>query len=186
MGVKVAFASIYHTQSNGAVKKANALIFTAIKNILENQPKGKWAEELPRSIWCHNTFVCKVTKFTPLKLLYGEELITPEQIKFHSARTRAETTYSATEAESKDLLEPERMKVSKNLQSYHNEIREWRDKKEKQKHIEARDLVLLRSPRTKASRKLEPKWSGPFVVTEETRRGSFHLADNEGRVLEHS
>jgi hypothetical protein len=44
MGVKAAFASVYHPQPNGVVEKANALIFTAIKKILENQPKGKWAE----------------------------------------------------------------------------------------------------------------------------------------------
>jgi hypothetical protein len=50
----------------------------------------------------------------------------------------------------------------------------------------AGDLVLLLSPRTEASRKLEPKWSGPFVVTEKIRLGSFRLANNEGRVLEHS
>jgi hypothetical protein len=37
MGVKAAFTSVYHTQSNGAVGKLNALIFTAIKKILENQ-----------------------------------------------------------------------------------------------------------------------------------------------------
>jgi hypothetical protein len=41
MGVEVAFASVYHPQSNGAVEKANTLIFTAIKKILENQSKGK-------------------------------------------------------------------------------------------------------------------------------------------------
>jgi hypothetical protein len=72
------------------------------------------------------------------------------------------------------------------LQSYQKEIRAWRDKKVKQKHIEAGDLVLLRSPRTEASGKLESKWSGPFAVTEKTRPGSFRLADNEGKVLEHS
>jgi hypothetical protein len=33
------------------------------------------------------------------------------------ARTRAGAIYSPTEAESKDLLEPERMKVVENLQS---------------------------------------------------------------------
>jgi hypothetical protein len=55
MGVEAAFTSVYHPQSNGAVKKVNALIFTAIKKILENQPKGKWAEELPRAEWSHNT-----------------------------------------------------------------------------------------------------------------------------------
>jgi hypothetical protein len=168
------------------VEKANELIFIAIKKILENQPKGKWAEELPRSVWSHNTSICRAMKFTHFKLLYGEEPVTPEEIKLCSARTKAEATYSTSKAESKDLLEPECMKVVKNLQSYQKETRAWRDKKIKLKHIEAGDLVLLRSPRMEALGKLEPKCTGPFVVIENTRRGSFRLADNEGRVLEHS
>jgi transposase InsO family protein len=36
MGVEAAFTSVYHPQSNGGVKKANTLIFTSIKKILEN------------------------------------------------------------------------------------------------------------------------------------------------------
>jgi hypothetical protein len=125
------------------VEKANALIFTAIKKILENQLQGKWAEELPRAVWNHNTSICRATKFTPFKLLYGEELVTPEEIKLHSTKTKMEATYSPSEAESKDLLELERMKAIENLQSYQNETRAWRDKKVKLKHIEAGDLVLL-------------------------------------------
>jgi hypothetical protein len=78
------------------------------------------------------------------------------------------------------------MKAGKNIQHYQNETREWRDKKVKLKHIEAGDLVLLRSPCTKASGKLEPKWIGPLGATEKTRPRSFSLADNEGRVLQHS
>jgi hypothetical protein len=123
MGVEAAFASIYHPQSNGAVEKANALIFTAIKKILENQPKGKWAEELLRAVWSHNTFVFIATKFTPFMLLYGEYPVTPEEIKLRSARTKTEATYSPSEAESKDLLEPEHMKAVKNLQSYQNKTK---------------------------------------------------------------
>jgi hypothetical protein len=125
------------------VEKANALIFTAIKKILENQLQGKWAEELPRAVWSHNTSICRATKFTPFKLLYGEELVTLEEIKLHSTKTKMEATYSPSEAESKDLLELERMKAIENLQSYQNETRAWRDKKVKLKHIEAGDLVLL-------------------------------------------
>jgi hypothetical protein len=45
--------------------------------------------------------------FTPFKLLYGEEPVTPEEIKLHSTRTRPEAIYSPTEVEAKDLLEPE-------------------------------------------------------------------------------
>jgi hypothetical protein len=70
-----------------------------------------------------------VLKFTPFKLLYREEPVTPEEIKLRNAITRAEAINNPTEAESKDLLELERMKVVENLQSYQNEMRAWRDKK---------------------------------------------------------
>jgi hypothetical protein len=49
------------------------------------------------------------------KLLYGEEPVTPEEIKLCNARTKPEAVYDPTEAESKDLLEPERMKAVENL-----------------------------------------------------------------------
>jgi hypothetical protein len=48
-------------------------------------------------------------------LLYGEEPVTPKEIKLYSARTKAEAIYSPIEAESKDLLELERMKAVENL-----------------------------------------------------------------------
>jgi transposase len=51
MGVEATFASVYHPQSNMVVEKANTLIFSAIKKILEDQPKGWWAEELPWAVW---------------------------------------------------------------------------------------------------------------------------------------
>jgi hypothetical protein len=129
MRVKAAFALVYHAQSNGGVEQANALIFTAIKKILEDQPKGKLAEELSGATWSHNTSVCRAMKFTPFKLLYREEPVTPEETKLHSARTKMDATYSTSKAESKDLLESERMKVVENLQSYQNETRACRDKK---------------------------------------------------------
>jgi hypothetical protein len=122
----------------------------------------------------------------PFKLLYGEEPITPEEIKLRNARTRTKATYSPSNVESKDLLEPERMKAMENLQCYQNETRAWSDKKVKRKHIEAGDLVFLQIPCMEASGKLEPKWIGPFMVTYKTRPGSFRLAHNEGRMLEHT
>jgi hypothetical protein len=117
MGVKEAFTTVYHPQFNDAVEIANVLIFSAIKKILKDQPKGKWAEKLPRVVWSHNISVCRVTKFTPFKLLYGKEPVTREEIKLRGARRKAEAIYSPTEAESKDLLETECLKVVKNLQS---------------------------------------------------------------------
>jgi hypothetical protein len=129
MGVKVAFALVSHPQSNRVVEQEKALIFTAIKKILEDQKKGKWVEELPRAVWSHNTSVCRATIFLPFKLFYGEKPVTPEEIKFRSARTRSEASYSPTEVESKDLMEPERMKAIKNLQAYQDKMGAWTDNK---------------------------------------------------------
>jgi transposase InsO family protein len=50
MGVEAAFTSVYHPQTNGVVERANTLIFSAIKKILEDQPEGMWAEELLRVV----------------------------------------------------------------------------------------------------------------------------------------
>jgi hypothetical protein len=53
------------------------------------------------------------------KLLFGEEAVTPEEIKFKSTRTTQEVVHSPTEAESKDMLESDRLKVAENLHAYH-------------------------------------------------------------------
>jgi IS30 family transposase len=41
IGTKVTFTSVYHPQSNGAVERANSLIFEAMKKILEGEKKRK-------------------------------------------------------------------------------------------------------------------------------------------------
>jgi hypothetical protein len=63
--MKDAFAYVYHPQSNGAVERANALIFEAIKKILKGEKKGKWAAVMPRAVWSHNMAVCRATNITP-------------------------------------------------------------------------------------------------------------------------
>jgi hypothetical protein len=40
-------------------------------------------------VWNHNTIVSRSTIFTPFKLLFGDEAITPEEAKTGSIRTLA-------------------------------------------------------------------------------------------------
>jgi hypothetical protein len=53
------------------VERVNGQIFSAINKCLFEQKKEKWADELSRGIWSHNTTESKSTKFTPFRLLYG-------------------------------------------------------------------------------------------------------------------
>jgi hypothetical protein len=66
------------------VERANALIFEAIKRILEGKKKGKWVEVMPQDVWSHNTTVCRTTNFTPFRLMYGAEAVLLEEVKHQS------------------------------------------------------------------------------------------------------
>jgi hypothetical protein len=100
--------------------------------------------------------------------------------------TAVEVPSCPNEAEEKYLLESDRLKAVANLQKYQDETRCWRDLKVKLIEFEVDDLVLLWSPHTKISRKLESKWAGPYVVMEKTRPRAYHLTDPQGKNLEHS
>ena len=64
------------------------------------------------------------TNFTPFKLLYEEEAMTPKEIKFEGPRTNVQIMEEEEEQiSSKDLLEEERMKAIKNLEKYQKKQR---------------------------------------------------------------
>jgi hypothetical protein len=63
-----------------------ASFFSGIKKCLFDQKKVKWVDELPKVIWSHNTTVSRATCFTPFRLLFGIEAMTPEEIKNESMR----------------------------------------------------------------------------------------------------
>ena len=114
MVTKVMFASVYHPQSNGAVERANSLIFGAIKKCLFGLKKGKWVDELPKVVWSHNTTEYRATKFTPFRLLYGAKAVSPEELKHKSVRV-LNNIEPSIEA---DLTELVILQASKNLEAY--------------------------------------------------------------------
>jgi hypothetical protein len=140
---------------------------------------------VPRAVWSHNTKVCTTTNFKPFRLLFGAEAVLLEEIKQYSLHTTAEVPTCPSEVE-EDLLKSDRLKTVANLQKYQDETRFWRDPKVKRRDFDVGNLVLLRSPRTESSSKLESKWNGPYVVIEQARRGAYHLANPQGPKLEHS
>ena len=103
------------------MKRANGLIFTAIKKCLFGLKKGKWTDELPKVIWSHNTTECRATKFTPFRLLYGAEAMSPEELKHKSVRVLNNIAPSM-EA---DLTELDILQASENLEAYQEETRKW-------------------------------------------------------------
>ena len=128
MRTNLCFTSVYHPQSNGAVERANCIIFAGIKKNITELPKGKWIDELPRVIWSHNMTESRTTKFTSFKLLYGEEAVTLEEIRLNSWRTSEEAGTAEEDIKpSIDTIEAGKIQTAINLGRYQEETRRWKN-----------------------------------------------------------
>jgi transposase InsO family protein len=137
IGTKIYFASVRHPESNGLVERANRLIITEIMKSIFNQPKGKWPDELIKVVWNHNTAVSRSTGFTPFKLLFGDEAITPEEARTGSIRTLASTEDEGDCQITKETIEGTRLQAIEHINKYQAETIKWRDRKVKLKNIKA-------------------------------------------------
>jgi hypothetical protein len=142
---------------------------------------------LPRVIWSHNTTTSRATGFSPFRLLYGTEAMTPEEIKNGSLRAtkKSENPKEIAKVE-KDLIELDILEAAQNLEKYQQETRKWKDKKIVRKEIKVCDLVIKRKKDWENPRKLQETWEGPYIVKESNRSGSFRLTDELGMELPHS
>jgi hypothetical protein len=145
ISTKLAFASVYHPQSNGIVERANGKIFTAIKKRLLDDKKGKWADQLPEVAWALNTTQCRATGFTPFRLLYGSEAMTPQEIKHGSPQTSASAVPDVDKPTSKDLINGDRVFSLQALNKYQAQTKAWRDHAVVPREFNEGDLV--RHPR---------------------------------------
>jgi hypothetical protein len=100
---------VRHPESNGFVERANIIIITGIMKSIFNLPKRKWPDELVKVVWNHNTVVSRSIGFTPFKLLFGDEAITPEEAITRSIRTLASAEDEDACKITKDTIEGVRL-----------------------------------------------------------------------------
>jgi hypothetical protein len=186
IGTKIHFTSVRHLESNGLVERANGIIMTRIMKLIFNQPRGKWSDELIKVVWSHNATASRSTWFTPFKLLFGDEAITPEEAKTGSIRTIALVEDEADYQVTKDTIEGTRLQAIEHINKYQAETIKWRDRKVRLKNIKPGHLVLRRVANPDTVGKLQLKWEGPFLVVSSSRPGSYRLKDMDGNDIPRS
>jgi transposase InsO family protein len=129
IGTKIHFASVRHPESNRPIERANGIIITGIMKSIFNQPKGKWLDELIKVVWNHNTIVSRSKGFTPFKLLFGDEAITPEEARTGSIRTLASVENEEDCKITKDTIEGTKLQAIDHINKYQAETVKWRDRK---------------------------------------------------------
>jgi hypothetical protein len=159
---------------------------TGIMKLIFNQPRGKWPDELIKVVWSHNTTMSRSIGFTPFKLLFGDEAITPEEAKAGSIRTVASAEDEADYFVEKDAIEGIRLQAIENINKYQAKTIKWRDRKVRLKNIKPGHLVLRRVANPDIVGKLQLKWEGPFLVVSSSRPGSYRLKDMDGNNIPRS
>jgi hypothetical protein len=161
---------------------------TVIMKLIFNQPRGKWPDELIKVVWSHNTTISRSTGFTPFKLMFGDEAITPEEAKASSIRivASAKDEAEADHSVEKDAIEGIRLQAVENINKYQAKTIRWRDRKVRLKNIKPGHLVLRRVAKPDIVDKLQLKWEEPFLVVSSSRPGSYRLKDMDGNDIPRS
>jgi hypothetical protein len=126
------------------------------------------------------------TGFTPFKLLFGDEAITPEEAKAGSVRTSASAEDEVDYHVAKDTIEGTRLQAVENINKYQAETIKWRDRKVRLKNIKPGHLVLRRVANSDTVGKLQMKWEGTFLVVSSSRPGSYKLKDTNSNDIPRS
>jgi hypothetical protein len=163
------------------------MIFSGIKKCLFDQKKGKWVDELPKVIRTHNTTVSRTTGFTPFRLLFGSEAMTPEEIKNESMRVlKSKEIEEVDKKVEKDMIELTILEAAENIEKYQKETKAWKDKKVVRKDIKTSNLVLKRKKNRENPGKLHESWEGPYIANETDMSGAFRLLEQTGEESPYS
>nr|GEZ05815.1 reverse transcriptase domain-containing protein [Tanacetum cinerariifolium] len=173
-------------KSNGLVERANQSLGEGIRARMGDGNKN-WIEELPHLLWAHRIMIKSSHGDTPFSLTYGTKTVIPAEIRMPIYSTVAvDTVYNDEEMRlNLDLLEERRERVA---------IREAKPKLKMTKYYNARvrgvtfrpdDFVYRTNNASHAEDgiKLDPKWEGPYEITEALGDGAYKLRSADGTVL---
>jgi hypothetical protein len=84
-GIVVKYVSMAHPRADGQAKRANSMIFDALKKRLyreNNKHLGRWLKELPAMVWGLRTQPSCNTDVSPYFMVFGSEVVLPANIAF--------------------------------------------------------------------------------------------------------
>jgi hypothetical protein len=137
-------------------------------------------------VWNYNTVVSRSTGFSPFKLLFGDEAITPEEARMGTIRTLASVEDKEDCKITKDTIEGTRLQAIDHINKYQVETVKWRDQKVRLKNIRPGHLVLRRVANPDTVGKLQLKWEGHFLVVSSSRPRSYRLKDMDDNDIPRS
>ncbi|GKC45515.1 reverse transcriptase domain-containing protein [Tanacetum coccineum] len=172
--------------TNGLVERANHSLGEGIKARLEARSKN-WIEELPPVLWAHRTMIKSSNEDTPFSLTYKTEAVIPTEIGMPTLRTAEVDLVQNNEALkiNLDILKEKRDEAAIREAKSKAKMKEYYNAKVRNTCFKPGDLVYRNNDasRSEDTRKLGPKWEGPYEITEALGKGAYKLRDRDGKQL---
>ena len=127
----------------------------------------------------------RATGHTPFKLLFGDEAVTPEEVRLASLCISSPPSDEDREV-ALDGTDATREQATLLIERYQASMAKAYNKTVRECPIKVGDLVLKRKANPEADDKLSSKWEGPYEVINSSRPSSFHLRSLDVVTLKHS
>ena len=161
-------ASAKHPQTNGKTERFIRFLTTALATVIAKD-QGNWDLLLDSCLFAYRVTINRTIQETPFFLLYGRDAVLPGDIVFEAPRGRQPVNFDDLVEYKADLLrrlrhsyEQIEAKLDKEMQYYKNQY----DKTHKEVKFKIGDLMMVYWPVPKKgfTKKLLPKWQGPFKI----------------------
>ncbi|GJJ67911.1 hypothetical protein EMPS_00257 [Entomortierella parvispora] len=176
MDTKLDMSTAFHPQSDGQTERANYTLEEMLRAYISYNQKD-WDVLLPMMEFAYNNSQNPSTGFSPFRLNYGHDPVTPSALLHPiQSNTPAATEFilqqqsALTQAQDAIHQAQERQKTQA-------------DKARRPSTFKVGDMVLLNADhlslaarQNRPARKLEPKYIGPFRITRKANDNAFELA----------
>ena len=183
LNIRNLYSTPRYPQSNGQVEASNKTLLSALKKRLDSA-KGKWVEELPGVLWAYKTTARKPTGVSPFALTYGMEAVIPTEIGIPTIRIATPKSknegFVIRELDTSDEL---REAAAIRVTSYPRRLANFYNKRVRPRVFQSGDLVLRRvfeNTTDLTTRKFQPNWEGPYIVTQSEESGSDAIDKTDG------
>ena len=168
--------SSYHARSNSVCERKNSTLAQCLRTYCDKDPK-KWPELIPSIMMAFRMSPCtQASGYSPYYLLFGREM----PIFFDTAVAPSEALPRSHKQHVEELLQ--RLKVAhkiakSNIDQTKEQNKERYDKNAKEPSYNVEDRVLLKVMHRiqGVSKKLTPKWTGPYYITRLGPNSTFKL-----------
>ena len=185
VGIEHRITSAYHPRTNGLTERFNQTLVASLMKHAEQNP-ANWNKWLPFILLAYRTRVQKSTKFTPLELMFGRTTNTFTRWDSNPSENDINEVLKRTFAIKKqfEISIPE---AKKNIAKAQISQKINQDKKQniRIESLKPGTKVFMKFPKLIRG-KLEPKYSGPYLVDKQSKNGNYWLLNKNGKKLKNA